>query len=363
MAQPDRQKMTRPPLVENILGQGISLPAAAAYHFGAGMEPLRRAAQLLRAANHVVIAGMGASQFASIALSSSLAQRGIPASVIEASELLYYGFSALSYGTCAIAVSRSGESVEIVKLLPVLRAQGASIIAVTNDPASSLARAADAVLLLNCPPDQMVAIQSFTVTALVLGLLGAACFGDLDRARADLNPAFEQLPAWIQSTLDASETWAGFLDPATPLYFLGRGPSLASVREAVLLMHETAKMPAVGMSSAEFRHGPVEALGPQFRAVVFGSPCPTAALDLSLARDLVRLGAQVRWIGPLASDARDLELCPWNAQFPAGFANVFEIIPAQIAAYRMAELRGLTIGEFRFAPQVTTTESGFLNQP
>ena len=358
--------MTRPPLVENILAQGVSLPVAAGYHFGAGMESLRRAAELVRAAGQVVIAGMGASQFASIALGCSLAQHGITASVIEASELLYYGFPAVSSATCVIAVSRSGESVEIVKLLPILRAQGASIIAVTNDPASSLARSADAVLLLNCPPDQMVAIQSFTATALVLGLLGAACFGDLDRARAALSAAFEQLPAWIHSTLDASKTWTGFLDPATPLYFLGRGASLASVREAVLLMHETAKMPAVGMSSAEFRHGPVEALGPHFRAVVFGSPRPTAALDLALARDLARLGAQVRWIGPLAqlsNDAHHLELCPWNAQFPEAFANVFEIIPVQIAAYRMAELRGLPIGEFRFAPQVTTTETGFADQP
>jgi glucosamine--fructose-6-phosphate aminotransferase (isomerizing) len=354
--------MSRPQLVQNILAQGASLPAAADYQFGDGSRSLQKAADLVRSANHVVIAGMGASQFASIALGCSLAQHGIPAAVIEASELLYYGFPALSYGTCVIAVSRSGESVEIVKLLPVLRAQGASIIAVTNDPASSLARAADAVLLLNCPPDQIVAIQSFTATALVLGLLGAACFRELDHARVSLDPAFKQLPAWISSTLDASETWTGFLDPAVPLYFLGRGPALASVREGVLLMHETAKMPAVGMSSAEFRHGPVEALGPHFRAVLFGSARPTAALDLALAHDLTRLGAQIRWIGPLAPDDRGLELCPWNAQFPEAFANVFEIIPIQIAAYRMAELRGLPIGEFRFAPQVTTTETGFLDQ-
>jgi glutamine---fructose-6-phosphate transaminase (isomerizing) len=355
--------MNHPPLVENILAQSSSLPDAAAHQFGAGSLSLQQASQLVRAANHVVIAGMGASQFASIALGGSLARHGIPASVIEASELLHYGFPALSYGSCVIAVSRSGESVEIVKLLPVLRAQGASIIAVTNDAASSLARGADAVLLLNCPPDQIVAIQSFTATALVLGLLGAASFRELDRARVGLDAAFAQLPAWIASILDASASWTGFLDPATPLYFLGRGPSLASVREGVLLMHETAKMAAVGMSSAEFRHGPVEALGPEFRAVVFGTARPTVALDLALARDLTRLGAQIRWIGPLADDARDLELCPWHTEFPEAFANVFEIIPVQIAAYRMAELRGLPIGKFRFAPQVTTTETGFLDQP
>jgi glucosamine--fructose-6-phosphate aminotransferase (isomerizing) len=354
--------MSVPPLVENIIGQGTSLPAAARYQFGEGAAALERAAGLVRAATQVVLSGMGASQFGSVALGCSLAGRGIPATVIEASELLYYNFPSAGAGTCAILVSRSGESVEVVKLLPILRAQGCAVIGVTNEPESILARSADESLLLQSPPDQMVAIQSFTATALVLSLLGAAVFGEFDRARAELEPAFGPLPRWIETTLAVSERWRGFLDPATPLYFLGRGPSLATVREAVLLMHETAKMAAVGMSSAEFRHGPVEAIGPQFRAVIFGTARPTAALDLALAEDLVRLGAQIRWIGPMVKDGQVTALCAWPDCFNGLFAPLFEVIPAQIAAYRMAEIRSLKIGEFHYAPQVTTEETGFLKR-
>jgi len=355
--------MSTPPLVENILGQGSALPAAAAYHFDEGAAVMERAANLVRAARRVVISGMGASQFASVALGYTLAGHGIPASVMEASELLYYGTPAVGPDTCAILVSRSGESIEVVKLLPLLRERGAKIVAVTSDPASSLAKAGDETLLLHAPPDQIVAIQSFTATALVLGLLGEACVGNLDTARRDLDSAFAHLPEWISTTLDASAGWRGFLEPGRPLYYLGRGPSLAAVHEAVLLMHETAKLPAVGMSSAEFRHGPVEALNPEFRAVIFGSARPTAALDLALAGDLSRLGAQIRWIGPLPDSSPVTPLCTWPEQFPEALALIFEVIPAQIAAYRMAVLRGLVIGEFHFAPQVTTTETGFRDQP
>ena len=102
---------------------------------------------------------------------------------------------------------------------------------------------------------------------------------------------------------DASELWQEWLDSSAPLYLLGRGPALASVYEGALLLHETAKASAVSMSCGQFRHGPVEAVSADFRAVVFGTPEPTRALDRSLADDLSRMGAKVRWVGPAEADS------------------------------------------------------------
>jgi len=67
-----------------------------------------------------------------------------------------------------------------------------------------------------------------------------------------------------------------------------------------LLLHETAKAAAVGMSSGQFRHGPAEILSGDFRAVVFRCAPGTQALDRSLADDLFSVGAKVRWIGLVA---------------------------------------------------------------
>ena len=116
------------------------------------------------------------------------------------------------------------------------------------------------------------------------------------------------------------------------------------------------------MSSGQFRHGPAEILSSDFRAVVFGTPPVTRALDRSLADDLFSARAQIRWIGPAAEDSleRAPSLIPWPEIAPV-LAPLFEIVPLQVAAYRLALWRGITPGDFRFVSEVTDAESGFLS--
>jgi glucosamine--fructose-6-phosphate aminotransferase (isomerizing) len=95
--------------------------------------------------------------------------------------------------------------------------------------------------------------------------------------------------------------------------------------------------------------------------VVFGTPPITQALDRSLADDLFSVGAKIRWIGPEAGDSRAHapSLVPWPEIAPV-LAPLFEIVPLQVAAYRLALWRGVTPGDFRFVSEVTSSESGFL---
>ena len=87
------------------------------------------------------------------------------------------------------------------------------------------------------------------------------------------------LSAWIPRVLQISGDWDSFLQMPSPLYLLGRGASLASVAAGALVIHEVAKAPAVGMSAANFRHGPVEVVDKQFHGIVFGSRPETADLE------------------------------------------------------------------------------------
>ena len=61
-----------------------------------------------------------------------LSERGLQATVVETAELLYFLPSLIGPDTAVVLVSRSGESVEVVKLIPVLRKRGASIIGIVN---------------------------------------------------------------------------------------------------------------------------------------------------------------------------------------------------------------------------------------
>jgi len=348
------------PLVDNILAQPEAIRTVAAHHFGEHKEGLFRSAALLRSARRIVFSGMGASLSACIPVAYYLASKGVLVSVIETSELLYSYASAIEENTAVILVSRSGESVEVTKLVPILKQRNATVIGVTNIPDSTLAASSTESVSLHCPPDQLVAIQTYIGSIVVLLLLGAALCNEFDaNLRSELDVTSSVLSSWIRGCFECSGRWSSFFKPDSALYLLGRGASLASVAAGALALQEVAKAPAIGMSSANFRHGPVEVVDEQFRAIIFGSQKETADLDAALAEDVTLMQGNVRWIGPPVTNRNLLPLCPWPANAPDRFASVFEIVPMQIAACQLAEKRGIIPGEFRHAPAITLSETGF----
>jgi glutamine---fructose-6-phosphate transaminase (isomerizing) len=344
------------PLLENILAQPSALQIVRDYQLGPGLANLRRCAGLLKTAKRIVLTGMGASLFACGPMRYALAGRGIDVSVVETAELLYFLNALPKPDTVMVLVSRSGESVETVKLLEHVRC---TTIGVTNVPHTTLADRTTEHILLNSPSDQLVAAQTYVASVVTLLFLAAAYLGELESVKADLDATIRLLPAWISDNISASQEWQPFTDLTSSLYILGRGPGLASVEEGVLLMHEVAKTPAVGMSIAQFRHGFVEAADKNIRAVILGTQPATRQLDEQFARDLQRMGAAARWIGPPSASAGVPILGSWPESVPARFTAVFEVIPLQLLAYRTAESRGFVPGLFRWASTVTGSEAGF----
>ena len=304
--------------------------------------PLLEAAAV-RSAKRVVIVGIGASLNAAIPLENLLCAHGIESCSIEAGEFLHYRLAAYPDATIAV-VSRSGESVEVAKLIAALRGRQ-RIIGITNETASTLAREADVVLDVGSLPDEMVAIQSYTGTLLTLYLLGMAAVDKWDAGRRELDAVLADWPGWIAANLEASRQWDAFLDADSAVYLLGRGPSYGSAAEGALLFNEIAKAPAIGMGVASFRHGPIEVVDRHFRGLIF-VPCgKTRDINLSLAKTCIAWG-RVRLIGPqdemspVAMDRHpvvsDMSLrcsrscrCRW--------------------LMRLAELRGVVVGSFRYA--------------
>jgi glucosamine--fructose-6-phosphate aminotransferase (isomerizing) len=343
-------------LAEDIQAQPKSLACVLEQQRGNGQSLLLRAASLLRAAERILITGIGASMFASIALENFLCSRGIDAVVVEAGEMLHYRHKAYR-NAVVIIVSRSGESIEITRLLLALKGRF-PIIGVVNEPGSMLSREADVSLHIGSLCDEMVAIQTYTGTLLALRLLGSAVVNELDVAMAEAEaglPAFSQL---VASCFAELHQWDSFLEADTIVHLLGRGPSCASASEGALLLNEIAKAPAVGMPAASFRHGPVELVDPRFRGLIFAPFGCTRELNVALAQDLVRFGGRVRIIGPSQPDVSDLEWLRTPA-VPETVAPLFEIIPVQVAALRLAQLRGIPAGSFRYAPQVARDEAVF----
>jgi glucosamine--fructose-6-phosphate aminotransferase (isomerizing) len=121
------------------------------------------------------------------------------------------------------------------------------------------------------------------------------------------------------------------------------------------MFNEVSKQASTAMSPANFRHGPVEIVDARFRAILFATQPAALSLDLALAADLARFGGQARVVTPPGVDAA---VPAWTLPgMDSRLAPVFEAIPVQIAAWRLAQWRGVPLGVFRYASQVTRAEA------
>ncbi|MBV8898296.1 MAG: SIS domain-containing protein [Acidobacteriaceae bacterium] len=342
-------------ILQNIQAQPDALRAVAEHQFGPGREALTRAAALLKESERIIFTGMGGSFCASLPAQYLFAELGISVCVLDTAELLYFASNLLTPKTAVVLVSRSGESVELTKLLPLLRQNNCRVISIVNVPDSTLANQADETIFINSPADQLIAIQTYTATVAVISLLAAAVAHQLDLAEHDLRLTSTSLERLLPTAFAADAHFS-----RRPVYLLGRGMSLATVNAGALLMHEMARLPAIGMACAQFRHGPVEVVTPDFQAVVVGTQAATADVDRKLAEDLASAGASVAWIGP--ANGRLRTLGTWPASVPPRFTPILEIVPIQILCFRLAEMGNIPVGTFRFAAPVTLSETDFRPQ-
>ena len=342
-------------LMNDILRQPGELQKSLEHTLNEGRHALARGAALVRGAEHVFITGIGSSWHAGMAIQALFNAAGRPVHLADASELLH--FTALSKGAVVIALSRSGKSVEIVKLLDKAEKAGAHVVGVTNTPGSPLGKRAEAVLRLNTAFDHNISITMYSALTLVGGLLAAETLGTLNEALAKglqqtLVECENLLPAWRDKV--EAHTW---FEPETPTYLLARGAGMASASETRLLWEEGAKAPACAMTTGGFRHGPQEILAGKVRVGLWIDEQVLREQDLALAADLKTRGARVMVIGrDVPADAADLVLPV--PPTPPGWQFLADIMPGQVAAERLARARNADCDNFLICPYIIEKEGG-----
>ncbi len=106
-----------------------------------------RAVELVLACHgKVVVTGMGKSGLVGQKIASTLASTGTPAFFLHPAEGLHGDLGMLHRSDLVVAISYTGETEEVIRLLPLLRRMGLPLVAMTGRPGSTLGRAADAVL-------------------------------------------------------------------------------------------------------------------------------------------------------------------------------------------------------------------------
>jgi len=101
---------------------------------------------ILKSTGKVVVTGVGKSGIIGRKIASTLSSTGTPAFFLHPADALHGDLGMLEVRDIVLAISKSGETEELLSILPVIKRQGNKLIVMTCNPNSSLARAADVVL-------------------------------------------------------------------------------------------------------------------------------------------------------------------------------------------------------------------------
>ena len=101
---------------------------------------------ILACTGQVIVSGVGKAGLIGQKISATLASTGTPSMYLNPTEALHGDLGRIRAFDLLLVLSNSGESAEIKRLLPAARKIGATLIAMTGNPASSLASLSDKVL-------------------------------------------------------------------------------------------------------------------------------------------------------------------------------------------------------------------------
>jgi glucosamine--fructose-6-phosphate aminotransferase (isomerizing) len=337
----------------------LEQPEVAARFLERAPEAIGPLADAIRArdVDHVVIAARGTSDHAAIYAQYVLGIRhALSVGLGTPSVISLYGAEPRLDRSLVIGISQSGASPDVVGVLAAGRRHGAPTVAITNDPASPLAQAAEWTIDLGAGPERAVAAtKTYTTSLLAVAALSAALSGD-----AGDEGALAVIPDTIASALALDpEIIAMAADQAAAdrLLVLARGYEYATAREWALKLKELARVFADPYSAADFEHGPLALLEPGVPALVTVRPGPARDGVLALLR---RLRGDLDADLAVVSDDEDaLREARWPLRLPSGtpewLGPIVSIVVGQLHALHLTRARGLDPEAPRNLNKVTRT--------
>lgn len=341
---------------EDILKQPEQLLFSLDYTLNSGWPEVEKAIGLIRTANTIYISSIGASLNAGLAIQSTFNEAGIPTHLCDSSEFLH--FTNIPENAVVILLSRSGQSVEVVKAVSKCRDAGSKIISITNSAESALGLKSDVCLLTQVDFDHSISVNTYTSIILTGQLLASAFKASFSKVeisksmKQTLNQVIPEIPRW-KEIIDQSD----WLNKDYSSYFLARGTNLASAFESMLIWQEGAKQPASAMTTGAFRHGPQEVLINRINIGIWIDQEIARENDFKLINDMHAQGVRILTIGnKLPADLKGLKIEMPEIRY--SFQPIINIIPMQLAVDCFATLKGEDCDSFRFCNFVVEHEGG-----
>ena len=304
-----------------------------------GREDIESLAEAISMAENVVVTGCGTAGNAALAgtyLFDEICGRAV--TMIPASEFRYRSRT-LNADSLVVALSQSGETVDVLDAMSDAARRGSNLGAIVNTPMSTLDRAVNTRVLLRAGAEQCVlATKSYTTMLATLLLSAHAVDGRWSTGAELVLRAADAIESMLEDgSRQQIKEVATRLAAAKHLFVIGRGPHYPSALEAALKIKEVSYIHAEGFAAGELKHGVIA-------LVEAGTPCLVLAPNdttrtdvLSGAAELRSRGGRIIGVGSTGDGVFDEFI-----EVPdSGLADVIvEAVPGQLLGYFAALARG-----------------------
>jgi glucosamine--fructose-6-phosphate aminotransferase (isomerizing) len=306
----------------------------------------------------VYIAARGTSDNAAVYAKYLLEiQHGLPVALAAPSVFtLYDTVPHMDRSALVLGISQSGAGQDVIEVIRRAREAGALTAAITNEPESPLAAAAEFPLFIGAGPEVAVsATKTYTGSLAVLAMLSTA----LDETHPERLEHLRRAADSIEKTLALDEAVQSLVENYKDMnhcVVLGRGYSHSTAAEAALKLTEMSYVSAMAYSAADFQHGPIAQVDAGFPCLLFAPDGKSFASMLSLAEKLrAQHPALICFAHNPAILAGSETAVRIPASVPEWVSPLVYIAAAQLFAHWLCVAKGLDPDEVRGMKKVTST--------
>jgi glucosamine--fructose-6-phosphate aminotransferase (isomerizing) len=368
----------QPRAVEDTLRGRLDLAEGDVVGEEIGISP-----EIAKRIRRVYFVACGTSAHAAMAGRYWIEQLARVPAVVEIGSEVRYRDPVFGPDDLVVAVSQSGETLDTLAAVKTAKAQGAHVLAVANVIDSAIPRASDAALYTHAGPEIGVASTKCFTTQLVAMLLlsvylgrrrGTLAQGEARRVLDALARAPHQMRD-VLANADGLKHLAKKYMRSPHMLFLGRGTGFPIALEGALKLKEISYIHAEGYAAGEMKHGPIALIDEEMPVVIV---CPRDGHYEKTFSNMQEVRAREGQVIAIATegdgDVRALlaDAIPPSTrrgivvpsepdvvEIPVAEPEVtplLSVIPLQLLAYHMADLKGTDVDQPRNLAKTVTVE-------
>ena len=245
----------------------------------------------------------------------------------------------LTSKSLVIALSQSGETIDVIEPLSRAKKKGAKVAAVVNSLGSTIYRLGDVKVLLGAGPEKAVAsTKAYVAKIALLILVVYSLIGKTKTAKELLVAAAQETERLLgEQSVKKIKKIARILSRAETIYTIGRGVSRPTALESALKMKEVSYIHTEGLAAGELKHGTIALISRGTPCLVYAPNDETYEAIISNATEIKSRGGLIIGVGPKRSEVFD----EWVEVKDVGDASLIPmVIPAQLFAYYLALEKG-----------------------